>query len=232
MSSSTSLSKSGLVRVLALPLSRRPKLTYYHVIQPPPPPQPASSGTPNLLKRAVGKAVEMWDNMGTKVEGNWQRRLYVYGQKVMDRLEYEEIALKVVHPSRTTPEGAVLFHPATQPNAAAEWTAFLQERMPRHRRGAITWAAITPLTFPLKLIPIVPNLPFFYCVWRIWSHWRGQFVLYGFLIPSSFPFTTPRCERDAADTALFVICIPTHFVVPRPLNTPIPAVVLNLSPSR
>ncbi|KZV97369.1 hypothetical protein EXIGLDRAFT_379144 [Exidia glandulosa HHB12029] len=174
MSSSSSLTKSGVVRVLALPLSRRLKLTYYHVMQPPP---AETTDGPNLLKRGVTKAVQLWDKMGDKPEGNWQRRIYVYGQKLMDRLEYEELALKVVDPSRAAPDGALLLHPTTQPGAklepAAEWAAYLQERMPRHRRGAITWAAISPLTAPFMIVPIIPNLPFFFCVWRAWSHWQG-----------------------------------------------------------
>lgn len=34
----------------------------------------------------------------------------------------------------------------------------------------------TPLTWPFAIIPIVPNFPLFYVLWRAWSHykaWRG-----------------------------------------------------------
>lgn len=30
-----------------------------------------------------------------------------------------------------------------------------------------------PFTIPFALIPVVPNLPFFYLVWRSYSHWRA-----------------------------------------------------------
>jgi hypothetical protein len=66
--------------------------------------------------------------------------------------------------------------------------------MPKHRKGFYLWMGITPLTFPFKLIrtstsclypsmsllkklllAIIPNLPFFFCAWRLWSHYRGIF---------------------------------------------------------
>ena len=38
----------------------------------------------------------------------------------------------------------------------------------------------TPLTFPFAIIPIIPNFPLFYVLWRAWSHykaWRGALYL-------------------------------------------------------
>lgn len=48
----------------------------------------------------------------------------------------------------------------------------------KHRneyRKRIWWSVIgMPFTIPFALVPIVPNLPFFYLVWRAWSYWRAQ----------------------------------------------------------
>jgi len=30
-----------------------------------------------------------------------------------------------------------------------------------------------PFTIPFGLIPVIPNIPFFYLVFRCWSHWRA-----------------------------------------------------------
>jgi len=30
------------------------------------------------------------------------------------------------------------------------------------------------LSAPLKLIPIIPNFPFYFCAWRSWSHWKAK----------------------------------------------------------
>ncbi|UZJ57176.1 hypothetical protein CBS101457_006496 [Exobasidium rhododendri] len=46
-------------------------------------------------------------------------------------------------------------------------------RQPHHWRRLIYCVAGMPLTIPFALIPVVPNLPFFYLVWRAWSHWRA-----------------------------------------------------------
>ncbi|KAI0755382.1 mitochondrial K+-H+ exchange-related-domain-containing protein [Daedaleopsis nitida] len=51
--------------------------------------------------------------------------------------------------------------------------SLLEKRTPRHTKGFWFWLAVTPLTAPLKLIPIIPNFPFFFCVWRSWSHYRA-----------------------------------------------------------
>ena len=31
-----------------------------------------------------------------------------------------------------------------------------------------------PLTIPFAIIPLIPNFPLFYVLWRAWSHWRGE----------------------------------------------------------
>ncbi|KZO93684.1 hypothetical protein CALVIDRAFT_539856 [Calocera viscosa TUFC12733] len=30
-----------------------------------------------------------------------------------------------------------------------------------------------PITAPFALVPVIPNIPFFYCAWRAWSHYRA-----------------------------------------------------------
>jgi hypothetical protein len=78
----------------------------------------------------------------------------------------------------------------TSPLAHLE--AILTRRTPRHRKGFYTWMLLAPLTTPFMLIrtshpalvplpsipptlsiAVIPNFPFFFCVWRSWSHYRG-----------------------------------------------------------
>lgn len=49
----------------------------------------------------------------------------------------------------------------------------LRTREPRHRRGFYLWMLAAPLTFPITIIPVIPNLPFFFCAWRSWSHYKA-----------------------------------------------------------
>jgi len=47
------------------------------------------------------------------------------------------------------------------------------ENKPMHKRK-LTWSVIAmPFTAPIGLIPVLPNIPFFYLVFRAYSHWRA-----------------------------------------------------------
>jgi hypothetical protein len=43
-----------------------------------------------------------------------------------------------------------------------------------HRSKLIWSVVIMPFTAPFMLIPVIPNLPFFYVLYRAWSHWKGE----------------------------------------------------------
>ncbi|OAA68437.1 hypothetical protein SPI_00632 [Niveomyces insectorum RCEF 264] len=47
------------------------------------------------------------------------------------------------------------------------------EREALHRQRLIWCFVGMPITAPIAIIPLVPNLPFFYLVYRAWSHWRA-----------------------------------------------------------
>ncbi|KAI5296374.1 hypothetical protein KEM52_003363 [Ascosphaera acerosa] len=69
------------------------------------------------------------------------------------------------------------------------------ERQALHRRRVWGSLAASPLTAPIGLVPLVPNIPFFYLIYRAWSHWRAlngskhlQFLLEQQLLkPASLP---------------------------------------------
>jgi hypothetical protein len=46
-----------------------------------------------------------------------------------------------------------------------------------HRSKLIWSIVIMPFTAPFMLVPVIPNLPFFYVLYRAWSHWQGTFPL-------------------------------------------------------
>ena len=53
-------------------------------------------------------------------------------------------------------------------------SALAARRTPHHRKYLIWCIVGMPFTAPFALIPVVPNLPFFYLVWRAYSHWSGE----------------------------------------------------------
>ena len=51
--------------------------------------------------------------------------------------------------------------------------------LPLERSLALTGSS-APVTFPFAIIPVIPNFPLFYVLWRAWSHykaWRGAHYL-------------------------------------------------------
>ncbi|KAH7101069.1 mitochondrial K+-H+ exchange-related-domain-containing protein [Auriculariales sp. MPI-PUGE-AT-0066] len=194
------------LRVLVLPIRRHPTpLTYYHVLQPPPAPVTAepvqgSSMHPAAVgKRAIAKATQLWDSLGDEKRSptSWQRRVYYLGMMAMERVPFEESALKHVDPkawksasgagagalasekrSDETVDNnntAVLVHLSGESglDTSARWAAFLNERVPMHRRRMILWAGLSPLMTPFMIVPVIPNLPFFFCAWRAWGHYQA-----------------------------------------------------------
>jgi len=146
----------------------------------------AAKGRGGWIDWATGKATGVWAEFGKAPENSWKFKFFTYGERLADRIDFEELALKGVDPSmgpkisqpRSSSEEEKktipLVHPrmfGTPPLAHLE--AILTRRTPRHRKGFYTWMLLAPLTAPFMLIPVIPNFPFFFCVWRSWSHYRA-----------------------------------------------------------
>ncbi|KAI5980729.1 mitochondrial K+-H+ exchange-related-domain-containing protein [Pisolithus albus] len=231
------------LRIVALPLARarnaspstalvnRP-LVYYHFNLTLPSDAAAKnkSWTNGMFNKLTTMAANAWANFGKAPEGSWKARLrlYQHGERLVDRIDFEELALKGVDPSLSpsfrnrrvvaglsrsnqkgeqrapvvrsiflchfldrldidnnnikipliyppsvystlsTPRSDESVHPSL-----SHLRVLLDGRGPRHRRGFYFWSLVAPLTFPLTIIPVIPNIPFFFCVWRSWSHYRA-----------------------------------------------------------
>ncbi|PWN19715.1 hypothetical protein BCV69DRAFT_271634 [Microstroma glucosiphilum] len=169
-------------------------------------PSSSSAQTP-LTTRILTKASDFWLSLGRDGQDgkkvavlDWKRRTYKTGEKLMDRIEYEEWALKAVDPTlgpslnpvkksegeelKDLKPGETPSHLATVPihfppslvsptHLLHTLRTLTASRTPHHRRSLILCVVGMPFTIPFMLIPVVPNLPFFYLVWRAWSHWRA-----------------------------------------------------------
>ncbi|KAJ7021608.1 mitochondrial K+-H+ exchange-related-domain-containing protein [Mycena alexandri] len=207
-----SLRKSwGKMRIVALPLTRAPPpqriISYYSfkIVPPPAPPPPKDSPSPpsgwlpqeGVVRWATLKVDGTWAGWGKAETGSWRLRVFEFGERFLDRLDFEEGALKRVDVKTAPPtkvsedlEGAereeaeaawekleipLLYPPSVSsaPTALAELRALLQRRIPLHNKGFYTYLLIAPLTAPFMIIPVIPNLPFFFCAWRAWSHYQA-----------------------------------------------------------
>ncbi|KAF9945504.1 hypothetical protein BGZ70_003772 [Mortierella alpina] len=56
---------------------------------------------------------------------------------------------------------------------SAEFRTLLDHRIPYHRKYMIYSALCVPVTSLFTIVPVVPNIPFFYNAYRLWSHWKA-----------------------------------------------------------
>ncbi|KAJ7451550.1 mitochondrial K+-H+ exchange-related-domain-containing protein [Mycena latifolia] len=205
------------MRIVALPLTRPPRptqpmITFYSfkIVPPPPPPRPisesseapASAGAGWLPREGVVKWASLkvdttWAGFGKAEAGSWRFRVFEFGERFLDRLDFEEGALKRVDVKSAPPAGVppelvgeeraeaeaawgrleipLLYPPSisSAPAALSDLRALLRQRIPLHNRGFYTYLLIAPLTAPFMIVPVVPNLPFFFCAWRAWSHYQA-----------------------------------------------------------
>lgn len=176
---------------------------------------------------------QLWKSTRRELEGSCSlTSRKIDGERLVDRIDFEELALKGVDPSLApsfrnrnavaglsrsnqkgeqrppvipliyppsvysslpTPRSDASVHPSL-----SHLRVLLDSRGPRHRRGFYFWMLVAPLTFPLTIIPVIPNIPFFFCAWRSWSHYRAykssQYL--SFLIDQGFVHPEPSRALD------------------------------------
>ncbi|KAF8171935.1 mitochondrial K+-H+ exchange-related-domain-containing protein [Mycena galopus ATCC 62051] len=199
----------GTMRIVALPLTRAAPpqrvIAYYsfRVFPPPTPPSHKDSQPPGWLpkegvvKWASYKLDTMWSGWGNAKTGTWRFRVFEFGERFLDRLDFEEGALKRIDVKNAPPASVpkdltgveleeaeaawaklqvpLVYPPSISsgPSALSDLRNILQTRIPQHNRGFWTFLLIAPLTAPFMIVPIIPNLPFFFCAWRAWSHYQA-----------------------------------------------------------
>ncbi|KAG6899795.1 hypothetical protein C0993_006919, partial [Termitomyces sp. T159_Od127] len=124
------------------------------------------------VKWITTKAADTWAGFG-KAKGGWKLKVYQGGERLVDRLEFEELALKGIEPSlgptitQTDVSGQgvqavkhekvkipLLYPPSINsgPATLAELRALVAYRTPRHKKGFYLWMIIAPLTAPFMII--------------------------------------------------------------------------------
>ena len=190
------------MNIIAVPLARHansarlPYLTY--LSQPVAAAATKLSSKPSFAQRAIQYASDMWTTWGRPETAsllNWKRRVHAFGERIMDRIEYEEWALKSIdqvlgpsihallssrlplrepreeHPTHV----AVLYPPSVvgRTSVMESLRSMAHHRAPHHYRLLFYNMVAIPVTAPLFLIPVIPNVFTYYFMWRAWSHWRA-----------------------------------------------------------
>ncbi|KAI8459789.1 mitochondrial K+-H+ exchange-related-domain-containing protein [Phakopsora pachyrhizi] len=195
--SKTILTKNS-IRLLALPLSRKdPSLIYFYAqrIKRDEGPNQIRNITPvrrrtissaALMSRIIEVSSRQWLKLSEAPVGSVKSKLHIIGERMMDRISYEEWALKTIDlvkckgpndpRQQNSNTNIVLLYPkflAPEKDLLKLLSNSIREKEPYHKRWMRLNIFLSPLTLPFALIPLVPNLPLFYMMWRAWSHWRA-----------------------------------------------------------
>jgi hypothetical protein len=172
------------MRLFLLPISTRRSLIYAERLHEKAPKDRS------ILDKVTLKANETWAawEKDEKAVGNWKKKVTFYGNQALKRIPYEEWGLKTL-PALTdrrkkeivdgTAKHELLFpgRYLKQERVTEILTKLAQERQGMHRSKLMWSVIIMPFTAPFMLVPVIPNLPFFYVLYRAWSHWKGMSTL-------------------------------------------------------
>ncbi|KAI9645627.1 hypothetical protein NHQ30_006369 [Ciborinia camelliae] len=165
------------MRFYLLPISTRRTLIYCQRLNV------TTTSEVSLLDKTTTKANNLWASWEKKDSG-WQKKVVEFGNNALKRIPYEEWGLKSVPPlskRRREEELAgkekveVLF-PSTflpQEKVTEVLRTLSTERKQLHKTRL--WGSIIgmPIVAPFALVPVIPNLPFFYLCFRAYSHWKA-----------------------------------------------------------
>lgn len=181
------------MRFILVPLSMKETMVYCQRTNL----LPLASTKPRLDDRLAQRATKTW-NTWTKSEKNWQRKIVSWANSAMEKISYEEWSLKTIpaknaflrrtsekkeHVSieevekhQIDTEDIVVEYPAKMltTSQVTERLRSLAEKGKSHHNKFFWLSAIgAPLTLPVAALPVIPNLPGFYLLFRAWSHWKA-----------------------------------------------------------
>ena len=198
------------MRLFLLPISTRRSLIYCEKLHEKAPKDRS------ILDKVTIKANETWAawEKDDKAIGNWKKKVTFYGNHALKRIPYEEWGLKTL-PTLTAQRKQSIVDGKEKYEVMFPGMYLKQEKLPgileklakerqlMHRSKLMWSIIIMPFTAPFMLIPVIPNLPFFYVLYRAYSHWKA---LTGskhleFLLKHNLPTPTPSWALDEVYTA-------------------------------
>ncbi|KAJ2448655.1 hypothetical protein EV183_005325 [Coemansia sp. RSA 2336] len=133
---------------------------------------------PTRMTKWAATASEKWSKWAVYPKNTWRGRIYTYGESLMDRIDFREYFLKEIP---TKSEGAMLSKvdvvaPSILGKAEVlkELRALAQKQIPYHSKWMKICCYMLPVSSLFTLVPLIPNFPFFYNLFRVYSHYKAR----------------------------------------------------------
>ncbi|KAI5792235.1 mitochondrial K+-H+ exchange-related-domain-containing protein, partial [Pyronema domesticum] len=165
------------MRLYLIPITSRRTLIYGQRLNK------ITHAVPSYMDKVSAKAAKLWLSWESAEKG-WQKKVAEYGNKLFDRIPYEEWALKSIPPlsarrpeELTTPSTPVevIYPPSIiSPSQIPSILRSLGTSSKAYHKRHLVWSCIgMPIVVPFALVPVIPNLPFFYLAYRAFCHWKA-----------------------------------------------------------
>ncbi|KAF8477152.1 mitochondrial K+-H+ exchange-related-domain-containing protein [Kalaharituber pfeilii] len=164
------------MKLFLIPITKRRTLVYAKQLSN------AALAKPSLVDRISVKASATWQQW-VRGDKRWQRSLVEAGNKLLRRIPYEEWGLKSISTLSVRRRDAELqdvqipvVFPATiiSPEKVPSIIQRLATERTTLHRSRLWWSVIgMPIVAPFALVPVIPNIPFFYLAFRAYSHWKA-----------------------------------------------------------
>ncbi|XP_058226951.1 uncharacterized protein LOC131335555 isoform X1 [Rhododendron vialii] len=153
-----------------------------------------------LIDFASNKMNRAWTGLEKAPPGSFKNKLYGLGLRLLARVKPSEIFLKSISKEVTKVE--VTFPSSLSPRLVRRRLRHIAQRGTIiHKRYFYGSVSLLPLTTAFTVLPL-PNIPFFWVLFRSYSHWRalkGSERLLQ-LVSDSSVTTTNKSENAADDT--------------------------------
>ncbi|KAI8385806.1 mitochondrial K+-H+ exchange-related-domain-containing protein [Blakeslea trispora] len=158
----------NIMRLYAIPIVKNRWAYYCHSTLP----------ATSRLTRAVEWSSQKWEQLDKAEANSWKKKLYIRGSNFMNQLDYQEWFFKSV-PSKEDiekPLNKVLIHHPTLlngPELDHALKGLLKQRIPHHKKYMWYSAYCVPLSCTFAIVPLVPNIPLAYNLFRLYSHYKA-----------------------------------------------------------
>ncbi|KAG1148500.1 hypothetical protein G6F37_002568 [Rhizopus arrhizus] len=156
------------MRIYAIPILKNRWAYYCH----------STVSTTSKLTKAVNWSSKKWEQFGKADPTTWKRKLYNRGSHFMNQVDYQEWFLKSVPAKYELQEplkNVLVNYPKVLEGSDVQrdLESLLKDRVNYHKKYMYYSAYWVPLSCTFVIVPLIPNIPLAYNLFRLYSHYKA-----------------------------------------------------------